>query len=292
MTKKNSKFFEEKGYLLLNDYFTEIEIDNLREKIKQLSNGNRNTFLFSSLCLSEKKIYEVIFNKKLIEVYREIIQDEVYLVPELHVQINMFPKNNRHGWHYDGQSERENGYLKDPNRKFFRVGIYLQDNTVNYGGGIDILNNRLFKKLPFKINNRIEKLIIQFYASFFSKKVDTKKGSVIIFDSRLPHKGTFPLKNPKEKNFHDKYTIYFQIGNKEHCNNFIKKNIERMFINYGSDPATVKYFLDYLKLSFPNDFQSEFRSMLKENNINIMGSDEVDSNFFKEFEKYLKISKN
>jgi hypothetical protein len=289
---RKSKFFEDNGYLLLNDYFSELEIDNLRVKIKQLSNGNRNTFLFTSLCLSEKKIYEVIFNKKLVELYKEIIQDEVYLVPELHVQINTFPKNKRQGWHYDGQSERKHEYLKDPKRKFFRVGVYLQDNTEDYGGGIDILHNNLFKKLPFKINGRIEKLIIQFYAIFFSKKADTKKGSIIIFDSRLPHKGTFPLKNPIEKNFHDKYTIYFQVGNKEHCKYFIKKNIERMFVHYESDPATVKYFLDYLKLSFPGDYQSEFKNMLKENNIKLMSSDEKDSNFFKEFEKFLKISKN
>jgi len=37
------------------------------------------------------------------------------------------------------------------------VGIYLQDNNSEYGGGIDVLNCDLFKKLPLKTVSRIEK---------------------------------------------------------------------------------------------------------------------------------------
>lgn len=287
MINKNLNFFEKNGYLLLNNCFSDQEVDNLRGKIKKLSNNSKeSSYLLLSSCLKEKEIFETIFNKKLVEAYKELIQDDIYLIPELHVQINHFPKNNKQGWHYDGQSERQHKYLKDPKRKFFRVGIYLQDNNKNFGGGIDILKSKLFKKLPFKIPNRLEKKIIEFYTIFFSSRVDTKKGSVIIFDSRLPHKGTFPLKNPSENEFRDKYTIYFQIGNKEHCNYFLKNSIDRMFINY-KRPKAVNYFLDYLKLSFPEDYPSEFAKMLKDNKINLLSSNNQDSKFFKEFEKFI-----
>jgi hypothetical protein len=290
MVNEDLKLFNKNGYLLLNDCFSETEIENLRKKIKKISNNNKNTYLLTSLCLKEKEIYETIFNKRLVEAYKEIIQEEVYLIPELHVQINQFPNNSRSGWHYDGQSERKNAYLKAINRKFFRVGIYLQDNSLNYGGGIDIIKSDLFKKIPFKINNLIEKKIINFYSLFFSKTIQSKKGSVVFFDSRLPHKGTYPKKNMYDKNFQDKYTIYFQVGNREHCKYFLKNSIERTFQGY-NNVNVATYFLDYLKLKFPSEYPSEFVNMLNLNNINLLTSSDKEANFFKEFEKFTEISK-
>ena len=194
------------------------------------------------------------------------------------------------GWHFDGQSERHNEYLKASNRKFFRVGIYLQDNNSEYGGGIDILNCDLFKKLPLKTVSRIEKKIIEFYSLFFSKTIHSKKGSVVFFDSRLPHKGTFPKKNPQDVNFRDKYTIYFQVGNKEHCTYFLNNSVERMFKNFKNVSAR-NYFLDYLKLSFPNEYPSDFVNILNLNNINLLTPSEEQSKFYKEFEKFCEILK-
>ena len=282
MSNDNLNFFNKNGYLLINDCFSDQEIENLRSKIKILSKNIKNTYLLTSLCLSEKDIYKIIFNKKLLNIYKEIIQEDVYLIPELHVQINQFPKNNRLGWHYDGQSERNNTYLKSKNRKFFRVGIYLQENNDNYGGGIDIINNKLFKKIPFKIHNYFERKIIYLFSLFFSKSIKSKKGSVVFFDSRLPHKGTYPKKNPLDENFKDKFTIYFQLGNKEHCEYFLKNNIKRTFNGYDNNNEA-PYFLDYLKLKFPEEYPKEFVELLKLNKINLLTSTEREAKFFKEF---------
>lgn len=282
MANDNLNFFNKNGYLLINDCFSDQEIENLRSKIKILSKNIKNTYLLTSLCLSEKDIYKIIFNKKLLNIYKEIIQEDVYLIPELHVQINQFPKNNRLGWHYDGQSERNNTYLKSKNRKFFRVGIYLQENNDNYGGGIDIINNKLFKKIPFKIHNYFERKIIYLFSLFFSKSIKSKKGSVVFFDSRLPHKGTYPKKNPLDENFKDKFTIYFQLGNKEHCEYFLKNNIKRTFNGYDNNNVA-PYFLDYLKLKFPEEYPKEFVELLKLNKINLLTSTEREAKFFKEF---------
>ena len=286
MINDNLNSFSKNGFLLLDNCFTDTEIENLRGVIKKISNDNKNTFLLTTQCLKEKEIYKTIFNEKLLNAYKDIIQEDIYLVPELHVQINQFPKNNKVGWHYDGKSERRHQYLKDKNRKFFRVGIYLQDNNTDYGGGIDVLKSNLFKKLPLKTNNIIEKKIIKFYSFFFSKTIQSKKGSVVLFDSRLPHKGTFPKKYKLEENFRDKYTIYFQVGNKEHCNYFLKNSIERMFKNYDNKIES-QYFLDYLKLNFPDEYPEEFVKMLNLNNVNLLTSSKEESDIFKEFEKFV-----
>tara|TARA_B100000989_G_scaffold294855_1_gene274721 strand:- start:379 stop:1251 length:873 start_codon:yes stop_codon:yes gene_type:complete len=290
MANTNLDIFNKNGFLHLENCYAEKEIDDLRKKIKEISNKSRNIYLLPSTCLKHKEIYKTIFNQRLVQTYREIIQDEVYLIPELHVQVNQFPKNKNLGWHFDGQSERENEYLKATNRKFFRVGIYLQDNTNEYGGGIDVLKGNFFKKLPLNTSNRVEKKIIQFYSIFFSKTIKSKKGSVVFFDSRLPHKGTFPEKNPSDVDFIDKYTIYFQVGNKEHCTYFLNNSVERMFKNFNNQ-YTRNYFLDYLKLNFPNEYPTDFLKMLNSNNIKILTSTEEESKFYKEFEKFKGISK-
>ena len=291
MNNDNLNFFNKNGYLLLDNCLSENEIDDLRNTIKKTHGDSKESkYLHLSTCLKEKNIFQTIFNKSLLQVYKELIQDDVYLIPELHVQINHFAKSKNLGWHYDGQSERRHEYLKEKDRKFFRVGIYLQDNNSDYAGGIDILKSKIFKKLPLKIPNIIEKKIIQIYSFFFSERVNSKKGSIIIFDSRLPHKGTFPKKNIHDKNFRDKYVIYFQIGNKKHCTHFLKNSIDRMFINYNR-PTAVNYFLEYLKLTFPNDYPSDFINLLKDNNIKLLSPSNDESSFFKEFEKFSKSSK-
>jgi len=94
MVNSNLDLFNKNGFLLLENCFSEKEVEDLRKKIKEIANGNKNIYLLASKCFKEEKIYKTIFNEKLIETYKEIIQDDVYLIPELHVQINQFPKKN------------------------------------------------------------------------------------------------------------------------------------------------------------------------------------------------------
>ena len=68
MANDNLNFFNKNGYLLINDCFSDQEIENLRSKIKILSKNIKNTYLLTSLCLSEKDIYKIIFNKKLLNI--------------------------------------------------------------------------------------------------------------------------------------------------------------------------------------------------------------------------------
>ena len=287
MENKNLDFFKKNGYLLLENLFSEIEILNLRKKIQELSNNRKKMFLLSSLCFKQKEIYKIIFNKKLVEAYREIIQEDVYLVPDLHIQINTFPKNKYSNWHYDGQSERGNKYFKEKNRKFFRVGIYLQDNNSDHGGGIDVNKSILHKLIPLRIPRFIESYIVKFFSILFSKTINSKKGSVIFFDSKLPHRSTYRKISPNIENFNDKYTIYFSIGSKKHCELFLKNSINRMFQNH-SRPEASNYFSNYVKLHKSDDFSTEFLDMLKLNNISMITSDKEESIFFKNFETYIK----
>jgi len=287
MENKNLNFFKKNGYLLIESLFSEKEVLNLRKKIQELSNNRERMFLLSALCFKQIEIYKLIFNKKLVETYREIIQEDVYLVPDLHIQINNFPKDKFSGWHYDSQSERRNEYSKEKNRKFFRVGIYLQDNNSDHGGGIDVDKSILHKFIPLRTPRFIEIYIVKFFSILFSKTINFKKGSAILFDSKLPHRSTSRKISPDNENYKDKYTIYFSIGSKKNCELYLKNSINRMFQNH-SRPEASKYFSNHVKLHELDDFSTEFLDMLKLNKIGMITSGKEQSTFFKSFEKYIE----
>jgi hypothetical protein len=91
------------------------------------------------------------------------------------------------------------------------MGIFLQNNSENYGGGVDIIpgshlyikkNNKLLRILNSlrlyiliffnKKFSKIYKLLPEKYYRFFlsAKKINPKTGSPIIFDSRIQHRGS------------------------------------------------------------------------------------------------------
>ena len=55
------------------------------------------------------------------------------LIPDLNVQ-----KNACGGWHVDSGSEIPNRYLLAQDYMFAKCGVYLQGNTQEWGGGIDL----------------------------------------------------------------------------------------------------------------------------------------------------------
>ena len=63
-----------------------------------------------------------------------------------------------------------------------------------------------------------------------------------------------------------------------------------MFKNYNNEKVR-NYFLDYLKLNFPDEYSPEFLSMLNLNNINLLTSSIEESKFYKEFDKFTETLK-
>ena len=60
MASNNLDIFNKDGFLVLENCFSEKEIEDLRKKIKEISNNNRDTYLLPSVCLNEKEIYKKI----------------------------------------------------------------------------------------------------------------------------------------------------------------------------------------------------------------------------------------
>lgn len=253
------KIFKKKGYLIVDQILNENQLKELRADLSKEFN-DRKTFVIYLHQLKNKslafKILSLFKNDKLktqLNSLKEYYGKNASLLPRFEIVKNYHVNlKENHGWHRDCGGELKYKYCKNIlyNKKylFSKVGIYLQENN-EYGGSIDIIKNshlnfsnflsiyRKFKAIPLRIVmlihnklNRLYNLMSESLFMFFlnAEKLLPKKGSAIIFDTRLIHRGS-PISKKKhnevrydkgtyqasleEKN--SKYTIYCHFGSSE-----------------------------------------------------------------------------
>ena len=246
------KFYKENGYLVIKNVFDENDLKIMRSilisefksqknpkflNVYQLKNSNK---ILSEVYLS-KKIYQ-----KLYDVFNQKEFGRIFILPPFLIMRNFFPKSSSHTWHIDASGEFRYEYCKDrlykKNYLFAKVGIYLQNNS-EYGGQIDVIrgSNKIYGKKNFKsfLGKIFLKIKMKFISrlnsrikSFFEKKIlnfeklNLNLGDVVIFDSRIYHRGSpISLENEKKLSEYDghyiketendktKFALYFQLGN-------------------------------------------------------------------------------
>ena len=171
--------YNKRGYVLSRSIIDEDQCNKLRKYVKNLIKKNpkdgKNIILHSK-CINDKKIYQILFNDRINKDIKKIFGKK-YFVNQFEIQYNSFPLKINSGYHYDAQSERNNAYLKDKNYAFGKVGVYLQDNNTNFGGGINLIpySHKIFPIKFLRLENFLKK-----FMSRFHKKIDTRKGDAVI----------------------------------------------------------------------------------------------------------------
>lgn len=253
------KKFKKNGYIIVDQILNENQVNDLRKDLHKefkeketfgiYLHNLKNKSLASKilLLLKDEKLKSQLNSMKNFFGKNATLLPRFQIVKNYHVNLK-----ETHGWHRDCGGEMRYDYCRDIlyNDKylFSKVGIYLQENT-DFGGSIDIIKNshlnfshyrsfiRKIKNIPLRIigfintkfNNLYNIISENFYMFLLNgKKLFPKKGSAIIFDTRLIHRGS-PISKSKygevkfekgtyqaslnEKN--DKYTIYCHFGSSE-----------------------------------------------------------------------------
>jgi ectoine hydroxylase-related dioxygenase (phytanoyl-CoA dioxygenase family) len=244
------------GYLVLRNIFTTDEIKDLRNLIDKYELSKIETRLNIDELNIKNEIYsKIIKKKKLNEIFEEIFKTSshretpISFFPPFEIMKNFLPKNNADTWHMDASGETKYSFCKTRlvSKKYIfgKIGIYLQRNT-EWGGQIDLIPSshkyysrkknliNLIQKFFFKLrlilsrnlNVKLKKMFEQKILKY--KRLNVELGDVVIFDSRLLHRGT-----PIEKKIRDlvddnkyksgyvanvpfsktKYAFYLQFGN-------------------------------------------------------------------------------
>lgn len=232
-----------------------------------------------------KELAGLMLLPKIVRVLKELLGDPYVTIPDLKVDKNLFA--GCRNWHTDSASEYDRSkkrlgaipsHLKKSDYTFLKCAIYLQGNSKEWGGGIEIIpRSHLFSLWgdPFSVPNYIlRKIYTKMRMRIAPYRVPIKGGDFLAFDSRLLHCGTTPqaIRTPEIKSEHmmnmpeehAKYTVYWDACNRQSLREFWLNSIRRS--RQENDPDSYLFF-DYTKLKYPDDYPPEFVRKLSENNI-------------------------
>ena len=167
------------------------------------------------------------------------------------------------GWHRDCNGEMPYDYCReklfDKSYVFGKIGIYLQEN-LEYGGSIDLIpfshkdikaKNIIINKLtniPLKLLLRLHSNFPEIYKNISeniymnilkAKKLSPKKGSVVLFDSRIYHRGS-PIADSVRNEVMFNSSVH-------HAEVPAAKNKYSIYCHFGSTLAYDSYMYDRLK---------------------------------------------
>lgn len=296
------KVYRRKGYVIIRNALSREAVANLRRELpEQFARLNKKPlrYLQARDALKCSLIYTTIFNRKIVEACVELFGNPYEIVNDLVVQQNVFSEGTL-GWHTDCQSEIKNvngaKYLSDIDYKFAKCGVYLQDNSHNYGGGIDlipyahwVLSNRLL--MNYKIYKRFAKPVFR----GFKNPLPVKAGDAVIFDCRMPHKSSNAraLKSTEYSSdglidgipeAQTKYVLYWEVCENGNGIRFVENSRYRAQHEETKRPKdTNRPRCGYLSLRYPEDYPADFVKLAETAPIRMFSLDNDEARYWKKY---------
>jgi len=258
-TKKHISYLKSHGFTVIENFLSDNQVNHFRNLIKDYFADGKNRCLGykdKTSTLKPDGINEPYFedmklifsNKKLINVMKELSDDNVRYVHHFDIHLNM---PGAKGWHTDVQSIYQDGgkYLtKDQGGVWksvygvYRMAIFLQDHYNNRGGLSVIPASHLIEENEHKIYNGIDTHL--FEDEYY---IPSSAGDCILFDARLLHKGHHLDE--------DRYSIFTAIGidnelSKEHARGSIDRQIRQNLQTEYKLQGYMKDILDELNIKY------------------------------------------
>jgi ectoine hydroxylase-related dioxygenase (phytanoyl-CoA dioxygenase family) len=217
--------FARDGYTVVPEVLTGAQVAGLRTSLQALFDapeeslppGDSDTFLMDVL-VRQPEIRWVLFHPPVLAALRGLLGDDFVVLPESVVQRNRFG-----GWHKDTTSQERTGLLFHRADDFLMVeaAIYLQDNSTEHGGGLDVVPGSHRTRDPYvrpSLTDKVRsKLGLPPSAPRRFTQVASRAGDLVLFDFRLDHRAT-PRTAPAE----DKLAIFFAASsNTSHVASYV-----------------------------------------------------------------------
>jgi hypothetical protein len=261
------------GYIVI-PLLNQNETQALREKILNEFNPGESGELYMDFYLKKLGDLDFYLNPKLLGSLKAIFPS-IHYIPDLNIQINRIDQfGPKKGWHADcNYEDRQNQpYLRTEDYSCAKVGIYLQDDTLEYGGGIDIQPNshRLFiHSQKNKIKSLYKKWRLSVSHLYPYRRLAIKAGHAVIFDSRLLHRSSSSSISLSQKDeSKSKVVIYWNVtGSKFMAEKYYYSLIARAFDTGVPDHFRL-FWENMLSVRFPDDFNEGFIEKANINNVN------------------------
>jgi hypothetical protein len=307
--------FSKNGFIVVRNVFSEEHCDQFRaqildkfNKLKALDPNQADFSLSQPQAFSIPGLWEFLVNEKMVQALKTILENEYTMTPNFVIQKNKYCVSpisickitipNRYGWHIDAGGDPINPIQLDPDYRFVKCGLYLQDNDPEFGGGIDVVpgSHKLLLNTGINRLDRKARLLKGKLGVLHNNKmVSLKKGDAVIFHSFLMHSSTnplgifdnnteintktgyFPSSNSSQK---AKLALYFDACRSRFASPFLKGSLQRAKKELDTAASGgLKKKLGYceqISFLFEKSCPQEFLERVKKNNIQfpqLKGSD-------------------
>ncbi len=287
--------FDRFGFVHLPGVLGPSEVDHLRALLKKQFAHPADRALMPRHCFQIPEVYTIPLKERIVEALDEILGKGWWFIPDLEVHRNILPQTS---WHEDCGNEGPQPYLMDPDYRFVKCGLYLQDNTREWGGGVCVIPGghkfpvrTPFLFLDFKIKNLLQRKLGRLWRE---RLVPLKAGDFLAFDSRLPHCSTWAqalkepeygpgdivLNMPEDKT---KLVVYWNVCRRgEDALHYLHNAEKRVYADELERPENREwFFLDFLRYRFPEDYPPSFAKSIEEHGIHLACLPEERTAFWK-----------
>ncbi len=256
--------------------------------------------LSAAMALRVPEVIGLIVQPRIVAALKAILGPDYVVIPDFHVHRNLFELGDsrrlpthffgiiRSGWHHDAGSEGASPYLFEAAYRMVKCGLYLQDNTVEWGGGIEIAAGG--HKLPLrsssnKLNYAAQRIWQTFKIVTKGAPLALRAGDFVAFDARLPHCGCLPenaagrfseaekragcVRIPEQ---HAKLVFYFNASRACCAHTYMEYSLKRGMCEIAEIQKGARsevFFSDFSGLRYPEDYASWLVKMLSDNGIRI-----------------------
>ena len=297
MTDLN-KHFEKYGFIHIPGVLSEDEVRDMRQRLDKwfahydsVCNKGRVRLVTGREAYKEEWVFRNTFKEKAVSALKEILGDDYVMFADMSVHRNIFGFNTAAGWHWDSSSEGKQNYFYDPDYRFVKCCIYMQENTTEFGGGVDIVPGA--HTFPLKTQNpdlafKVKYALDELGKRLWPKTADLKPGDFLAFHSCLPHRGTTPramtgklsaeerkrgqvFDMPDDKN---KYVIYWDsCRNNDMSISGYHRHIYNQALKELAQGNPDKAFrCSNMAMTFPDDYHPAFAEYLAKNNLSFEGA--------------------
>ena len=220
LTTEQKQQFHRDGYLLVPGVLTKEEVASLRKLVRPIFDlpadqrhpGDTPSVVFD-VYSRYPEVRWLLFHEPTLNILRSLLGNDFVVLREAAVHLNQFfPK-----WHKDTTSQEEVGHTFHWQDDFLMVEIafYLQDNSEEYGGGLDVEPGSHVepdKRLHWPRRTRLQRVLDRVTGKNrvvedrpFS--IPSRAGDLLIFHFRTNHRATLPLQNPVPSD-HEKLVFF------------------------------------------------------------------------------------
>jgi hypothetical protein len=202
ITRAQKKSFTSNGYLLVPGVLDQEQVRSLREYLRpkfdtpaeDREKGDLDQAMFD-IFSRNPPIRWLLFHQPTQEVLRGLLGDDFVVLRETSAHFELFG-----GWHKDTTAQERVGQSFQWDRDYLMVEVayYLQDNSEEFGGGLDVRpgthRHSDHYATPEKddSSSKLRKVRNRVFGAPDEKSlsVPSKAGDLVIFDFRLDHQAT------------------------------------------------------------------------------------------------------